>query len=471
MSTGYYRRYAPSTGYQKRTYAPRYNNRTYTPRTYIKGRGAYKTGTVKRRQAPRAAVSNGSSNSNSGGFWRKAAGYAPAAGSLLGNYISPGIGGAIGSAAGGLLASIAGHGAYAIKRNTVFFPDQVPLFTTKQDGSIRMQHREFITDVVSSSTAGAFNIDTYPIDVANPTSFPFLSQIASNFEEWRMEGLVFEYKTTSGSISATGQLGTAVLATQYNSNALPFTNKQAMEAYTFASSTVVSASVIHPVECDPMQTPSNGLFYTNVPGTGNGTEDKRWQQLGNFNIATQGCAVSENIGELWVSYDVWLCKPRLISDTSALSDHWHLTTGINFGTPEYFGTGVTLSNGSDQYTLLQANTIYFDSSFNGNVSITYYVTGGVGAWITPDIGVNVADRIGAVPLNLLSGTNQVVSFYDALEVDIQITAYFTITSTPNSVGLLPGYGAKIVFGATTAGASFGAVLGDVIISQLPSDFN
>lgn len=422
---------------------------------YIKGKGAYKT--YYRPKTKKYYTRKAKSTS----FWRTAAKFAPAIGGSIGNYIAPGIGGAIGSAAGGLISSIAGHGSYAIKRNTVFFPDQVPLFTTKQDGSIRMQHREFITDIVTSSTPGAFQVQSYAIDVANPTTFPFLSQIASNFEEWRMEGLVFEYKTTSGSISSTGQLGTAVLATQYNSNAIPFTSKQAMEAYTFASSTVVSASVIHPVECDPMQTPSNGLFYTNVPGTGNGTEDKRWQQLGIFNIATQGCAASENVGELWVSYDIWLCKPRLIQNTSALADHWNLGTGIVVGT--YFGTDPTLTEESDSFTSLGGSTIYFDSSFNGNVAITYYLVGVAGTWVAPTFTAG----IGATNLFLLNQDN--VNQYPVTTANTQdqvlTTAYFTLTSQPAGSGLPKGFGSSVTL---SLGTFPGATLGDLIITQLPT---
>lgn len=412
----------------------------------------------------KAKSSNRASKGGSSSFFRAAAKLAPIAGAALGNYIAPGVGGAIGSAAGGLLASIAGHGSYTIKRNTIFFPDQVPLFRTNQDGAIRMQHREFITDIVTNSVAGKFQVQTFPIDVANPTSFPFLSQIACNFEEWRMEGLIFEYKTTSGSISSTGQLGTAILATQYNSNAVPFTNKQSMEAYTFASSTVVSASVIHPIECDPMQTPSNGLFYTNCPGTSVGVSDKRWQQMGNFSIATQGCAQSENIGELWVSYDVWLCKPRLISNTSSLADHWRLTSPTTVG-PVYFGTDPQITDGSDDFTQLGGSTIYFKSSFNGNVAISYYVAGSTGAWVAPIISTGV----GASQLNLLDGQyNQLTTTTVNTADSVMVTAYFTLESQPSGSGLPNGYGSSVTFATATF---FSATNGDLIITQLPSDFS
>lgn len=53
-----------------------------------------------------------------------------------------------------------------------------------------------MSDVISSS-AGVFNGLVYKINPGNPETFPWLSSIASNFEAYRIEGLVFEYKTMS----------------------------------------------------------------------------------------------------------------------------------------------------------------------------------------------------------------------------------------------------------------------------------
>lgn len=428
--------------------------------------GRSKTSYKPRRKPRRNNRRRPARSSNSGGGILKTIGtMAPMVGGAIGNFIAPGIGGAFGTAAGNILASIAGHGAYTVKRNTVIFPDQVPIFNTNQDGCIRMVHREFITDITTSTTAGAFRVQQYPIDVASPTTFPYLAQIAANFEEWHLEGLIFEYKTTSGSISSTGQLGTAIMATQYNSNAAPFTTKQAMEAYTFASSTVVSASVIHPVECDPAQTPSNGLFYTNVPGTSSTTgthQDLRWQQLGNFSIATQGCAANENVGELWVSYDVILCKPRLIAGTSSLADHLKNTTGIS--NVVYFGTNPALTINSDGFTSVGASTIYFNSSVNGRFSITYGLVGNAGLWVAPTF----APGVGATSVNMLfnNTSSQFNVATSAASVSCITTYYVDIVSTPSTT-IPVGFGASVTL---SGGTFFTPGSMDLIITQIPSDF-
>lgn len=450
-----------------RRYQARYAARSYVPR--VAGRGAYTTSSrapYTRRRRP--------STSPWSQVMRYAAKAAPFAGGMLGNYIAPGIGGVVGTAAGSLIAKIAGHGAYNVKHNTVMFPDQVPLFATKEDGCIRMQHREFICDIVSSNagTPTAFEALRFNIDPADPVTFPFLSQIACNFEEWRMEGLIFEFKTTSGNTTVNQALGTVVMATQYNSNANAFANKQAMEAYTFASSTVPSASVIHPVECDPSQTPSNGIFYTDCPGVQSGVQDLRWSQMGVFNIATVGCPTNlTTLGELWCSYDIWLCKCRLITDTASRADHYLLTGTFTPVSP--LGTASTYSPSSDSFGSTTPfssfngtnNTLYISSSFSGNIAVTL-------SYFQSAVSINVdptpAPGSGATPLNLLSNNTTNSSGdkqYGAGNGTMQRTFYYAISPDPVGVGVA-GFGAEIVF----AGGLYANVThGDLIVNSIPAD--
>lgn len=445
---------------RKKSTQKKYPRRYYKPANSSAMNMAYKAG--KNEALASCMKKEGMKKASSSGWWSSL----PAIGGAIGSYIAPGIGDVIGYGAGSLMASIAGHGGYTVNRNSVIFPDQVPLFSTKQDGCIRMRHREFLCDIVTNSNAGIFQVQSFPIDVSNPNTFPMLSQIAANFEEWRMEGLVFEYKTTSGSISSTGQLGCAILATQYNSNALPFQNKQQMEAYTFASSTVVSASVIHPVECDPKQTPSNGLFYSQVPGTtSSANADLRWSQLGIFNIATQGCAASENIGELWVSYDCYLCKPRLISAVAQNAAHYQLGAGIT--TSAYFGTVPVLTQGSDAgFVTLTATQINISSSFNGIIGVYYELAGSAGAWVEPTFSItsSTSSVYNILGNNTTSGRTIT---YGAAATAIAKVQYFKVVADVTA-GFPAGVGAQITF---SSGTFFSPTVGDLIVFQLPSDFN
>lgn len=58
-------------------------------------------------------------------------------------------------------------------------------------------HREYIADIVTGPDAGSFSYVTYSINPGSTNLFPWLSNIAQNFESYKMLGLVFEYKSMS----------------------------------------------------------------------------------------------------------------------------------------------------------------------------------------------------------------------------------------------------------------------------------
>ena len=96
-----------------------------------------------------------------------------------------------------------------------------------------MRHREYITDIYSSSgpanTPSTFGNLVYPINPGDAKTFPWLSTIADKFEQYRIEGMVFEYKSlySDAVVTQNGSIGSIVLATEYNSGAPAFTSKQA----------------------------------------------------------------------------------------------------------------------------------------------------------------------------------------------------------------------------------------------------
>lgn len=230
-----------------------------------------------------------------------------ATGSAIGSTFGP-IGSALGGLAGGLISHLTGFGAYHINSNTLLSGQTVPTFMNNGDG-VKVCHREYIADVVSNSSNGVFNLVNYNVNPGLASTFPWLSTIARNFEEYEFKGLVFEYRTTSGAVTSSQALGAVIMATNYDVVDPNFTTKQAMEAYEYSVSGVPSANLLHPVECAPGSRPLNTLYVRN---TGVTTGGQQLYDFGNFQIATQGVPGSSvNLGELWVSYDVEFRKPKL----------------------------------------------------------------------------------------------------------------------------------------------------------------
>lgn len=308
------------------------------------------------------------------------------------------VGGEIGSMAGNLVGrgahalmkTVTGFGDYNVSKNSLIYnADAVPQFSNNQRCTV-IAHREFVSDIRVLS-ANVFNNQSFTINPANAMLFPWLSQIATNYEEYVFQGLLFEFKTTSATAvaSTNTSLGTVVLCTQYNSLAPAFINKQQMENYEFCQSGVPSSSIIHPAECDPALTANQGLFYVNNPDEVQTNADPRLYNLGVFNIATAGMQAASTIGELWVTYKVCFLKPRL-SGTIAGSDHWILPASTvvgaaPFGATAGSATQPTLSTSSTSYNVAtpnQALSSLMSSPWTGNSASDH-------CYINPDFVGNI----------------------------------------------------------------------------------
>ncbi len=252
-------------------------------------------------------------------------------GSAVGSYLGGKLGTVVGAGAADMLARITGWGDYRITGNTVLSGNVIPSFQVGGDG-MEVCHREYISDITGSTN---FSISSYNINPGLASTFPWLSSVAQNFEEYEMLGLVFEYRPLSGSIATTSPtLGAVVYATNYDVLDPAFTSKQAMESYQFSNSIVPFESMIHPVECAPQTRTVNKRYIrsTNAPSN----SDLRLYDLGLFSVGTQGMQSSYVAGELWVSYHVRLSKPR-ISPTYTVP--WYHYFSQDAASATAFGTG------------------------------------------------------------------------------------------------------------------------------------
>lgn len=236
------------------------------------------------------------------------------------------IGGYLGSKAGEFLggaaqnigtALLSGLGSYSVKKNVLLDGNMPRIDNKSGPGGITIRFQEYIGEVRSGPVAGAFNINTFLINPANSATFPWLSQIAANFEQYEIEGMLFGFRTTASDLVTNDtnnlQLGTVILATQYDVADAVFQSKAEMLNYQFSSSVKPSQGCIHMIECDPRQTSVNLLYCS--PGSIPAGTDPRLYHLGRFSIATQGFqGDSVGCGELHVTYQVRLLKPKLWSN-------------------------------------------------------------------------------------------------------------------------------------------------------------
>lgn len=171
--------------------------------------------------------------------------------------------------------------------------------------SVRIQHREYLFDLTQGAVAGAFTNVTMPVNPGLFASFPYLAPIAANFEEYRINGLVFEYVSTTSPYLAGGAMGSVVLAMQYNPLASAFSSKVQMENSDFAISARPDQSMVYGVECaSNMQ----NMYLVRQGGT---TAPLTSTDMGIMQFAIQSpIAAGVVLGEVWVSYDIELMRPK-----------------------------------------------------------------------------------------------------------------------------------------------------------------
>jgi len=238
-------------------------------------------------------------------------------------------------------------GDYKVSSNTLMSSGPVPNFGTNE---IRVTNREFLGNVTGSET---FTSTIYSINPGLSATFPWLSQIAANYEQYKINGMIFQFVTTSGTaVSSTNTaLGQVMFATTYDPIDSPFTNTTQMLTTLFSNYGVPHTDLVHAIECDVKQRPTQVLYVRNeaVPAG----SDPRFYDLGITTIATTGMQAAAQIGGLWVSYDVTFMKP-VIRDASATTPGAAAYSVLSGGNP--FTSPVTYGDPSLPLTVLSATT-------------------------------------------------------------------------------------------------------------------
>jgi hypothetical protein len=247
-------------------------------------------------------------------------------------------------------------------------------------------HREYLGDVISSSTSGAFSNTTYRINPGNVLSFPWLSVIAQNFDQWRPNGIVVAFKSTSSVYNGSSQaLGTVIIASDYDLTDAAYSSKIEMENSEFAVSAKASDNILHPIECAPNE---RQVKVLKCRGVTTPTDNLQWYDLCNVQVATQGITgTSVNLGELWITYDISFFKEQLYGNlfgNSILQLDYSATTGIS--TSAYFGTNGSASASTTLSCTVGTNTITFPSNVSaGTYNLSYYVEGSSTAITFPTV--------------------------------------------------------------------------------------
>jgi len=374
--------------YRKTPYVRKYGNNSKkssssssSAPTYYRGYGAYRPRYTRRYPQPTRRYYSGK-----GAYYLKGGVNAKAKVPYFGQ-----VGGSI--EGGYSTGTIKGLGAYSqesIRHNVMIKPD-IPQIRNAHyaEGATIIRHREYLGAITTSSVAGEFKIETYPLNPAQSSTFPWLSTIANNYEEYRPNGVFFEFRSTASDAIASSTnlaLGQLMMATQYDPTDPGFQSDTELLNYSWAQSAKVSEGVRHFIECDPKQSPLSHL-YTRA-GAPQGDSDLRFSDFGTFSVATQGLqGTNVQIGQLWVSYEFLLYKPKLGEDQATAGGWFKARNNIGITSGAPFGDlAASLEDPENNLDLTLANAGGVNQRINFPIQnketsymVTYHMEGTIGA--------------------------------------------------------------------------------------------
>ena len=218
----------------------------------------------------------------------------------------------------GVASTYMGRGAYKSNGLITGGADTMPRMQHINDetGSLMVSHRERLMDVFAPADSG-FHQDVFTVSPGIEKTFPWLSQIAANYEEYELMQCVFEYDGHSlvGINDTLEVQGSLIMATQMNVKDKPFRDRHEMERFPHASKCAQHGSMAHGVECDPRKIQGDGHRYIRMGGLAKDEDARDFDHakftIGQYNTPTE--LAGKEIGQLFVYYTVKLMKPKISS--------------------------------------------------------------------------------------------------------------------------------------------------------------
>jgi hypothetical protein len=311
-------------------------------------------------------------------------------------------------------------------------------------GDVLVVHKEFIGDLTSSAVAAVFQAVGIPINAGNSAMFPWLSQIAVNFESYVFRSLKFLFETDA----ATTTPGSLLLAVDYDAHEDLPTDKQEMMSRRDAQRSPVWNACV--VDCKKEDLHKRKTYYVGnsaVPSSSyqlvgsNIKSDDRLENVGEFIAASSNCTSTAQLGELYVEYEIEL-----------------LTPDSSFEPAQFFAMFAQNSTGGPAMTILQP----FGDSSEGSIDLLD---------VNPSIFSTLGVRYSAsATKSRFYFAKPGTYFYEALHTNWTTTATFplTVASSGNS-GIINFQKAVSLSAGTGAAAANVMSSGYIVVEPATAD--
>jgi len=353
----------------------------------ITGRGAYATQARPMMMRGRGGFW--------GDLWNQGKSYVPR---LVGGGLGYLAGGSSGAKRGwdigeNVSKNVLGWGDYSIPwsvvGNTLISQGSVPTMHETSDSSMRVGHKEFLGPIYSST---GFTNRVFDLNPGLSTTFPWLSQIAGNFQQYRMLGAMIVFKPSlPDGIASFASLGNLIIACQMNAAAPAFTTQLEMEQVQFGASSKPTIPIAAPVECSPELGSGmrNLLIRTGAVPVGS---VKQSYDHCNFQVATVGQgSAGVLMGNLYITYDLQLLNPTFGAGRQVQGASYDCTTA---SVTHLFGTAQTKRYDTIGLTVGD-NVLTFPVGFAGRFEFIFQMSGSSSAAVPPVITPTNATMVGS----------------------------------------------------------------------------
>ena len=185
-----------------------------------------------------------------------------------------------------------------------------PRSQVSKRGSKRICHAELVANVAGSTT---FEVDKYVLNPGMASTFPWLSVQAAGWEQYAFHSLKFTFVTRA----ATSKIGSVILIPEYDPTDPSPTTEEIASAY---AGCIEDASWKN-VECQFLHSAMHGTMARKFIRDSEVPNSLKNYDAGIFYMGTTEQDNADNIGKLWVDYDVEFFIPQKITATPAARSH------------------------------------------------------------------------------------------------------------------------------------------------------
>jgi len=260
-----------------------------------------------------------------------------------------------------------------------------PGFASNSDG-MYLTNREKIMNISPSS---AFNITKVSGNPGISAFLPRSGNLWNNFTEYVIDGMIFEFVSTSADYSANVAIGKVIVTPVYDSNSSVFPDSTTQENYQGSLTCKPSQDMWVGVECKLADRPFRSYYVrdgnTSIP---TGTSIREYDYLDLY-ISTEGQPSGSTgiIGELWVTYKIRGFIMKIYTAPSLTSPYIRINsvgaaTGVPFNTVLTSTTTTSILPSGWSYSLViatstltvsglpQGQVIYIDYNIIGGATLS-----------------------------------------------------------------------------------------------------